>query len=45
MYTIGKHITSWQRTQSPADLEEVVLGAEVFDAIAKELKSRSKSVL
>jgi hypothetical protein len=45
MYTIGKHITIWQRQQSEADLDEILMGAEVFHAIAKELKRRSKSVL
>ena len=45
MYTIGKHISTWQRHQSEADLDEVVLGAEVFAAIAKELKRRSQSPL
>ncbi len=45
MYTIGKHITIWQRQQSEADLDEVLMGAEAFHAIAKELKRRSKSVL
>ena len=45
MYTIGKHITVWQKNQSQADLEEVVMGAEAFHAIAKELKRRSTPVL
>jgi hypothetical protein len=45
MYTIGKHITIWQRQQSEADLDEILMGAESFHAIAKELKRRSKSVL
>jgi hypothetical protein len=45
MYTIGRHITIWQRQQSEADLDEIVMGAEVFHAIARELKRRSKSVL
>jgi len=45
MFTIGKHITSWQRSQSQADLDEVVMGAEAFSAIAKELKRRSNPVL
>jgi len=41
MFTIGKHISSWQRTQSKDDLGEVKLGAEVFYAIAQELERRS----
>lgn len=41
MYTIGKHLNAWSRGQSPDDLEEVVIGSEVFYAIAKELKRRS----
>lgn len=45
MYTIGRHITVWQRQQSEADLEEILMGAEAFYAIAKELKRRSKTVL
>jgi hypothetical protein len=45
MYTIGKHITVWQRSQSQADLDEVVMGAEAFYAIARELKRRSESRL
>jgi hypothetical protein len=45
MYTIGKHITIWQRNQSTADLDEVLMGAEAFHAIAKELKRRTTSVL
>lgn len=45
MFTIGKHITAWQRHQNNADLNEVVLGAEAFHAIAKELKRRSEPVL
>ena len=45
MYTIGKHITIWQRNQTQADLDEVLMGAEAFYAIAKELKRRSSSSL
>jgi hypothetical protein len=45
MYTIGKHLTAWQKLQSDADLEEVLLGSEAFFAIAKELKKRSSSVI
>jgi hypothetical protein len=45
MYTIGRHITIWQRQQSEADLDEILMGAEAFHAIATELTRRSKAVL
>jgi hypothetical protein len=45
MYTIGKHLTSWQRNNISADLDEVLMGSEAFFAIAKELKRREQSVL
>jgi hypothetical protein len=45
MYTVGKHLTSWQRNQSQADLDEVLVAAEAFQAIAKELKRRSNTTL
>lgn len=45
MYTIGKHLTSWQRNNTSADLDEVLMGSEAFFAIAKELKRREQSVL
>jgi hypothetical protein len=45
MHTIGRHITIWQREQSKDDLEEVLMGAEAFYAIAKELKKRSEHTL
>jgi hypothetical protein len=42
MFTIGKLITEWQRSQnSDALLDEVLMGAEAFHAIAKELKRRA----
>ena len=44
MFTIGKHITSWQRSQNEADLDEVLLGSEAFYVIAKELKRRSDGI-
>lgn len=40
MFTIGKSITEWQRSNNSQILDEVVLGAEAFYAIAKELKRR-----
>jgi hypothetical protein len=45
MFTVGKNISTWQRHQSQADLDEVVMGAEAFYAIAKELQRRSQSSL
>lgn len=45
MFTIGKHISSWQRNQSNADLDEVLLGSEAFYAIARELKRRSTPMI
>jgi hypothetical protein len=40
--SVGKHIAHWQRDQSSDDLNEVVMAAEVFHAIAKELKRREE---
>ncbi len=45
MYTIGKLITEWQKSHNKDLLDEVVLGTEVFNAIAKELKKRAQCVL
>lgn len=41
MYTIGKLITEWQKSHNQELLDEVVMGTEVFHAIAKELKKRA----
>lgn len=41
MYIIGKNLTSWQKSNNDALLDEILLGAEAFHAIAKELKKRS----
>ena len=41
MFILGKNLTSWQKHQSDADLDELLMGAEAFYAIAKELKKRS----
>jgi hypothetical protein len=41
MYILGKNLTSWQRQHSEAELDELLMGAEAFYAIAKELKKRS----
>ncbi len=43
MFLIGKHITIYQKQNSSADLDEVLMGAEAFHAIAKELKKRHVS--
>ena len=40
MYTIGKSLTSWQKTNDKTQLDDVLLGAEAFYTIAKELKRR-----
>jgi hypothetical protein len=45
MYTIGKLVTTWQKSPNEALIDEVVMGTEVFHAIAKELKQRTKSML
>lgn len=45
MYTIGKLTTAWQKNPNEALIDEVVMGTEVFHAIAKELKQRTKSML
>ena len=41
MYTMGKCLTAWQKSPTEELLEEVVMGAEAFHAIAKELKRRN----
>lgn len=41
MFVIGKSLTAWQKTNDETQLDEVLLGAEAFYAIAKELKKRS----
>lgn len=41
MYIIGKNLTSWQKSNEDVLLDEILLGAEAFHAIAKELKKRS----
>ena len=41
MFIIGKNLTAWQKTNDSNNLDEVLLGAEAFHAIAKELKKRS----
>lgn len=40
MYTVGKHLNEWNKNHAKDDLEEVLLGAEAFYAIARELKKR-----
>jgi hypothetical protein len=41
MYVIGKNLTGWQKSSDDVLLDEILLGAEAFYAIAKELKKRS----
>jgi len=41
MYTIGKLLTGWEKNRSNEAIDEVILGAEVFLAIGKELKKRT----
>jgi hypothetical protein len=42
LFTIGRLITDWQKNpNSDAISDEVLLGAEAFYAIAKELKKRA----
>jgi hypothetical protein len=41
MFTIGKCIAAWQKNPSDEMLDEVVMGAEAFHAIAKELRRRN----
>ena len=41
MFTIGKCITAWQKSPTEEMLDEVVMGAEAFYEIAKELKRRT----
>lgn len=45
LYITGRHITNWQRQSSDADLDEVLMAAEAFYAIAKELKQRTQKIL
>jgi hypothetical protein len=42
MFTIGKYLNEWTKSKDPVALEEVLLGAEAFYAIAKELKKRNE---
>jgi hypothetical protein len=41
MFTIGKCISAWQKSPTDEMLDEVVMGAEAFHAIAKELRRRN----
>ena len=41
MFTIGKCISAWQKNPNDEMLDEVVMGAEAFHAIAKELRRRN----
>jgi len=41
LYSIGKNLAGWQRSQNPQTLEEARLGAEVIQAITETLTERS----
>jgi len=45
MYTIGKMSTVWQKNPNKDVAEEMVMGAEVFYEITKELRRRTESML
>ncbi len=40
LYTIGRNLSSWQKTQNEATLEEARLGAEALHVILEALKKR-----
>jgi len=41
LYSIGKNLAGWQRSQNPQTLEEARLGAEVIQAITETLTERA----
>lgn len=41
MYSVGRNLTAWQRSQHPDTLEEARLGAEALHAILDTLKERA----
>lgn len=41
LFTIGKGVTSWQKTQQIEQLYEAEMGAEALLAITQELKKRA----
>jgi hypothetical protein len=41
LYSIGRNLTAWQRSQNKSTLEEALMGAEAIHAIAKALHERS----
>lgn len=41
MYSIGRNLTAWQRSQHPATLEEARIGAEALHAILDTIKERA----
>jgi hypothetical protein len=40
LYTIGRNLSSWQKTQDPYTLEEARVGAEALYVILEALKKR-----
>lgn len=41
MYSVGRNLAAWQRSQHPDTLEEARLGAEALHAILDTLKERA----
>jgi len=41
LYTIGRNLSSWQKSQDPYTLEEARIGAEALHVILETLKKRS----
>jgi hypothetical protein len=40
LYTIGRNLSSWQKTKDPATLEEARIGAEALHVILESLVKR-----
>lgn len=45
LYSLGRNLQEWNRNDNEDALDEFVLGAEAYLAIAKELKRRTKVAL
>lgn len=41
IYSIGRNLSAWQKSQNQSSLDEAQLGAEVLHAILDTLKERS----
>jgi len=41
MYTVGRNLSAWQKSQNPFSLEEARVGAEALHAIVDALSERS----